>query len=54
MQSGDYGPYIQEGRPELDYWSTNADQWIQDAAAFDIWVGADSLATLHADLEVVS
>lgn len=42
------------GPDELGYWSTNAGQWVQDAAAFDIWVGADSLATLHADLEVVS
>ena len=39
---------------ELTYWSTNAGQWIQDAAAFDIWVGADSLAELHAEFEVVS
>jgi beta-glucosidase len=38
---------------ELRYWSTNVGGWIQDAAAFDIWIGADSLATLHADLEVV-
>ena len=42
------------GPDELSYWSTNAKQRIQDAAAFDIWVGADSLATLHADFEVVS
>lgn len=42
------------GSDELGYWSTNAGQWIQEATAFDIWVGADSLATLHADLEVVS
>ena len=42
------------GPDELGYWSTNAGRWIQDAAAFDIWVGADSLATLHAELEVVS
>ena len=42
------------GPDELRYWSTNANGWIQDAASFDIWVGADSLATLHADLEVVS
>ena len=42
------------GPDELGYWSTNANGWIQEAAAFDIWVGADSLATLHADLEVVS
>lgn len=45
---------FQLGPDELQYWSTNASGWIQDAAAFDIWVGADSLATLHADLEVVS
>ncbi len=38
---------------ELGYWSTNAGRWVQEAEAFDIWVGADSLATLHADLEVV-
>ncbi|MBC7879645.1 MAG: beta-glucosidase BglX [Anaerolineales bacterium] len=43
---------FQLGPDELGYWSTNADKWIQDAAPFDIWVGADSLATLHADLEV--
>jgi len=42
------------GPDELGYWSANAGRWIQDAAAFDVWVGADSLATLHAELEVVS
>ncbi|MBN2003683.1 MAG: beta-glucosidase BglX [Anaerolineae bacterium] len=42
------------GPDELGYWSTHAGRWIQEAAAFDLWVGADSLATLHADLEVVS
>jgi beta-glucosidase len=41
------------GPDELSYWSTTAGGWIQDAAAFDIWVGADSLATLHAGFEVV-
>jgi beta-glucosidase len=41
------------GPDELGYWSTNAGGWIQEAAIFDIWVGADSLATLHAELEVV-
>ena len=44
---------FQLGPDELGYWSTIAAGWIQDAAPFDIWVGADSLATLHADLEVV-
>lgn len=28
------------GPDELGYWSTNAGRWIQDAAAFDIWVGS--------------
>ena len=41
------------GSAELGYWSTNAGKWVQDAEAFDIWIGADSLATLHADLKVV-
>jgi beta-glucosidase len=44
---------LQLGPAELGYWSTNAGKWIQDAEAFDIWVGADSLATLHADLTVI-
>jgi hypothetical protein len=26
---------------------------VQEAEAFDIWVGTDSLATLHVDLAVV-
>ena len=41
------------GPDELSYWSTSAGRWLQDAAAFDIWVGSDSMATLHAELEVV-
>lgn len=42
------------GPDELSYWSTKAAGWIQDAAAFDIWVGSDSLAELHGDLEVIA
>ena len=41
------------GPEELGYWSTNAQKWLQDAAPFDVWVGADSLAALHGDFEVV-
>ncbi len=41
------------GPAELGYWSTNAGKWVQEAAAFDIWAGANSTATLHADLVVV-
>jgi beta-glucosidase len=44
---------FQLGSHELEYWSTNVGQWIQDAADFDIWVGADSNATLHTDLNVI-
>ena len=44
---------FQLGPDELRYWSTNAGGWIQEAAEFDIWVGPDSLSTLHAEFEVV-
>ncbi len=45
---------FQLGPAELRYWSTNTGGWVQDAASFDIWIGADSLASLHTDLAVVS
>jgi beta-glucosidase len=41
------------GPAELAYWSTKAGARVQDAEAFDVWVGADSSATLHADLAVI-
>ena len=41
------------GPAELGHWSTSAGKWVQDTEDFDVWVGADSLATLHADLAVV-
>jgi beta-glucosidase len=41
------------GPDELRYWSTSQRKWVQDAEAFDLWVGGDSTATLHADLVVV-
>ena len=41
------------GPAELSYWSTNTGKWVQDAEAFDVWVGADSLATLHAEFAMV-
>jgi beta-glucosidase len=42
------------GSDELGYWSTSAGKWIQEAADFDIWVGADSTATLCAEFSVVN
>jgi len=41
------------GPDELRYWSTSQKRWLQEAAAFDVWVGGDSTAALHADLSVV-
>jgi beta-glucosidase len=44
---------FQLGPAELSHWSTSLGQWVQDAEAFDIWVGSDSRAALHAELVVV-
>jgi beta-glucosidase len=44
---------FQLGPDELRYWSTTANGWVQDAAPFDVWVGADSLASLQGEFEVV-
>jgi beta-glucosidase len=41
------------GPAELGYWSTSAGKWIQETEAFDVWVGADSTAALHAEFAVV-
>jgi beta-glucosidase len=45
---------FQIGPEELSYWSSSAGKVLQDAAAFDLWVGADSQATLHAEFAVIS
>ena len=29
------------------YWSAAKHEWVEDASAFDLWVGGDSTATLH-------
>jgi beta-glucosidase len=44
---------FQLGPAELTYWSTNAGKWVQDAEAFDVWVGSDSMASLHAEFTVI-
>jgi beta-glucosidase len=41
------------GPDELRYWSSFERKWVQEAETFDVWVGPDSTATLHADLAVV-
>jgi beta-glucosidase len=41
------------GPEELGYWSTSRGARVQEAATFDVWVGADSTARLHTELQVV-
>src|SRR5208337_4266877 len=41
------------GKDELSYWASSTRDWVLDAAAFDVWVGEDSTAPLHATLSVV-
>jgi beta-glucosidase len=40
------------GPEELRYWSTAVRAWVQESTSFDLWVGGDSAATLHASFEV--
>jgi beta-glucosidase len=37
------------GNDELTYWSTAKNNWVEEPATFDVWVGADSTAQLHAN-----
>ncbi|MGC1617959.1 MAG: beta-glucosidase BglX [Candidatus Acidiferrum sp.] len=41
------------GNEELTYWSTAKKDWVEEAAAFDIWAGGNSDARLHADFSIV-
>jgi beta-glucosidase len=40
------------GPDELRYWNTSAKDWTQEAENFDVWVGNDSSASLHATFRV--
>lgn len=40
------------GKDELTYWSPSLKTWVVEPAVFDVWVGEDSTATLHANFEV--
>jgi beta-glucosidase len=39
------------GPEALRFWSAARQGWVQDAAEFDVWVGADSAASLHASFQ---
>lgn len=40
------------GPDDLRYWSSVTNTWVNDASAFDVWVGGDSEATLHGIVEI--
>jgi beta-glucosidase len=42
------------GKGELSYWSPVSKTWVLEPEAFDVWVGADSTATAHAEFKVVA
>jgi beta-glucosidase len=41
------------GKDELSYWSTAKKSWVQELSTFDIWLGPDSTASLHATFTVI-
>jgi beta-glucosidase len=40
------------GKNELQYWNPQTKTWIVEPAAFDVWAGGDSAATLHGEFTV--
>jgi len=42
------------GRDELQFWSPQAKRWVVEPSVFDVWVGEDSGAPLHAELSITS
>ena len=40
------------GSNELSYWSEAKKAWVEEPARFDVWVGADSQATLHGSFTI--
>ncbi|QKJ18910.1 glycoside hydrolase family 3 N-terminal domain-containing protein [Microbacterium hominis] len=40
------------GEAELRYWNAASRDWVQDASAFDVWVGGDSTASLSTTFSV--
>lgn len=40
------------GKDELTYWSTPTKTWVVEPSRYDVWVGADSTASLHGSFTV--
>jgi len=41
------------GKSERSYWSGASRRWVEEAEGFDLWVGTDATATLHAIFKIV-
>jgi len=39
-------------KAKLSFWSTPDKKWVQEPEAFDLWIGNDSTAPLHATFQV--
>ena len=40
------------GRDELQFWSPQTKGWVVEPSVYDVWVGEDSAAPLHAELTI--
>ncbi|HUB30523.1 MAG TPA: beta-glucosidase BglX [Terracidiphilus sp.] len=40
------------GKDELEFWSPQTKEWVEEPGTFDVWAGDDSTASLHAELAV--
>jgi beta-glucosidase len=42
------------GKDELSFWSPEAKAWVEESEEFDVWVGGDSTASLHASFRIAA
>jgi len=40
------------GKEELSFWCPEVKKWVEEPEEFDLWVGADSTATLHTTFKI--
>jgi beta-glucosidase len=40
------------GRMQLTYWNSASHSWVYDPSTYDVWVGGDSTAQLHAEFSI--
>jgi beta-glucosidase len=40
------------GKDELSFWSQQEKKWVEEPENFDLWIGEDSTATLHASFKI--